>query len=208
MAMQFATNATRMELLRIKKRLVLAHRGHKLLKDKQDALMRHFLELVDTIRELRKDVEDKMQRCFQLYLMSRMATSRPHLEEALMVPNKELDIEFESRQVLNLQVPVIKSQIEGNIRSYGFAHTSGNLDLALQLFEETFPKLLELAEAEKDLYLIGDDIEKTRRRVNALEYILIPGLEETRRYIEIKLNEVERGNLTRLMKVKELIREE
>ena len=91
--MQFATNATRMELLRIKKRLVLAHRGHKLLKDKQDALMRHFLELVDTIRGLRQEVEDKMQKCFQLFLMSRMTTSRPHTEEALMVPNKQLDIE-------------------------------------------------------------------------------------------------------------------
>ncbi len=208
MAMQFATNATRMELLRIKKRLVLAHRGHKLLKDKQDALMRHFLELVDTIRELRKEVEENMQKCFQFFIMSRMATSRPYIEEALIVSNKKLDIKFKSRQVLNLEVPVIVSQMEGDIRSYGFTHTTGNLDLALQLFEETFPKLLELAQAEKGLYLIGDDIEKTRRRVNALEYILIPGLEETRRYIEIKLNEVERGNLTRLMKVKELIRED
>jgi V/A-type H+-transporting ATPase subunit D len=206
--MQFAANATRMELLRIKKRLVLAHRGHKLLKDKQDVLMRHFFELVDTIRGLRKEVEAQLRECFRFFLMSRMETSRLRSEEALMVSNKKWDVAFESRQVLNLQVPVIVSQMEGNVRSYGFAHTSGNLDLALQLFETVLPKLLELAQAEKGLSIIGDDIERTRRRVNALEYILIPGLEETRRYIEIKLNEVERGNLTRLMKVKEMIREE
>ncbi len=206
--MRFASNATRMELLRLKKRLVLARRGHKLLKDKQDELMRHFLELVEQVRELRKQVEAKFQGSLRFFLLSRMETVKSSLEESLMVPTKKVDVEIGRKQVLNIQVPVIKSRIEGPMRCYGFARTSGNLDLALKGWEEVFPQLLELAQAEKALSLIGDEIERTRRRVNALEYVLIPGLEETRRYIEVKLSEMERGNLTRLMKVKDLIRQE
>ena len=206
--MEFATSATRMELLRLKKRLVLAHRGHKLLKDKQDELMRQFLDLVDSIRKLREEVEEKFQESLRFFLYSRMETPRTSLEEALMIPNKKIDIEIGKKQVLNLQVPVIKSNIEDRARGYGFGNTSGNLDLALLNFKNLFPKFLELAQAEKTLRLVGDEIEKTRRRVNALEYVLIPGLEETRRYIEVKLSEMERGNLTRLMKVKDIIRRE
>jgi len=197
-----------MELLRLKKRLVLARRGHKLLKDKQDELMRHFLELVEQVRELRKQVEAKFQGSLRFFLLSRMETAKSSLEESLMVPTKKVDVEIGRKQVLNIQVPVIESRIEGPMRCYGFARTSGHLDLALKGLEEVFPQLLELAQAEKALSLIGDEIERTRRRVNALEYVLIPGLEETRRYIEVKLSEMERGNLTRLMKVKDLIRQE
>jgi len=202
--MEFAASATRMELLRLKKRLMLAHRGHKLLKDKQDELMRQFLDLVDSIRKLREEVEKKFQESLRFFLYSRMETPRNSLEEALMIPNKKVDIEIEKKQVLNLQVPVIKSSVEDKARSYSFGNTSGNLDLALLNFKDLFPKFLELAQAEKTLRLIGNEIEKTRRRVN----VLIPGLEETRRYIEVKLSEMERGNLTRLMKVKDIIRRE
>ena len=206
--MEFATNATRMELLRLKKRLILAHRGHKLLKDKQDELMRQFLDLVDSIRKLREEIENKFQESLRFFLYSRMERPINSLEEALMIPNKKVEIEIGKRQVLNLQVPVIKSNVEDRPQSYSFGNTSGNLDLALLNFRNLFPKFLELAQAEKTLRLIGDEIEKTRRRVNALEYVLIPGLEETRRYIEVKLSEMERGNLTRLMKVKDIIRGE
>lgn len=206
--MRLTTNATRMELLRLKKRLVLARRGHKLLKDKQDELMRHFLDLVEAIKGLRSRVETKFQESLRLFLVSRMEMPRTSLEAALMVPNKRVDVEIAKKQVLNLQVPVVEGKVEGSMRSYGFANTSGNLDLALRVFEEVFPQFLELAQAEKALFLIGDEIERTRRRVNALEYVLIPGLEEARRYIEMKLSEMERSNLTRLMKVKELIRKE
>ena len=204
--MKLAINATRMELLRLKKRLVLARRGHKLLKEKQDELMRHFLDLVEQVRELRKQAETKFQESLRFFLLSRMETSRSCMEELLMVPNKKVDVEIGKKQVLNLRVPVIKSRIEGAMRCYGFANSSGNLDLALRVLEGVFPQLLELAQAEKALHLIGDEIERTRRRVNALEYVLIPSLEETRRYIEVKLSEMERSNLMRLMKVKELIR--
>ena len=204
--MKLTTNATRMELLRLKKRLVLARRGHKLLKDKQDELMRQFLDLVDSVKGLRKDLEEKFQKSLRYFIESRMETHRDSIEAALMIPASRIDLEIGKKQVLNLQVPVLKANIKEYKRSFGFLETGGNFDLSLDLFQKTFPKLLELAQTEKALFLMGDEIEKTRRRVNALEYVLIPELEETRRYIEMKLSEMERGNLTRLMKVKEMIR--
>jgi V/A-type H+-transporting ATPase subunit D len=204
--MKLTTNATRMELLRLKKRLVLARRGHKLLKDKQDELMRQFLDLVDSVKGLRKELEEKLQKSLRYFIQSRMETPRDSIETAFMIPTNHVDIEIGKKQVLNLQVPVLKVDIGEFRRSFGFLETGGNIDLSLDLFQKTFPKLLELAQAEKALFLMGDEIEKTRRRVNALEYVLIPELEETRRYIEMKLSEMERGNLTRLMKVKEMIR--
>jgi V/A-type H+-transporting ATPase subunit D len=204
--MKLTTNATRMELLRLKKRLVLARRGHKLLKDKQDELMRQFLDLVDSVKGLRKELEEKFQKSLRYFIQGRMETPRDSIETALMIPTSRIDMEIGKKQVLNLQVPVLKVDIGEFKRSYGFLETGGNIDLSLDLFQKTFPKLLELAQTEKALFLMGDEIEKTRRRVNALEYVLIPELEETRRYIEMKLSEMERGNLTRLMKVKEMIR--
>jgi V/A-type H+-transporting ATPase subunit D len=204
--MKLTTNATRMELLRLKKRLVLARRGHKLLKDKQDELMRQFLDLVDSVKGLRKELEEKFQKSLRYFIQGRMETPRDSIETALMIPTSRIDMEIGKKQVLNLQVPVLKVDIGEFKRSYGFLETGGNIDLSLDLFQKTFPKLLELAQTEKALLLMGDEIEKTRRRVNALEYVLIPELEETRRYIEMKLSEMERGNLTRLMKVKEMIR--
>jgi V/A-type H+-transporting ATPase subunit D len=204
--MKLTTNATRMELLRLKKRLVLARRGHKLLKDKQDELMRQFLDLVDSVKGLRKELEEKFQKSLRYFIHGRMETPRDSIETALMIPTSRIDMEIGKKQVLNLQVPVLKVDIGEFKRSYGFLETGGNIDLSLDLFQKTFPKLLELAQTEKALFLMGDEIEKTRRRVNALEYVLIPELEETRRYIEMKLSEMERGNLTRLMKVKEMIR--
>jgi V/A-type H+-transporting ATPase subunit D len=204
--MKLTTNATRMELLRLKKRLVLARRGHKLLKDKQDELMRQFLDLVDSVKGLRKELEEKFQKSLRYFIQSRMETPRDGIETALMIPVSRVNIEIGKKQVLNLQVPVLKADIGELRRSTGFLETGGNFDLSLSLFQKTFPKLLELAQTEKALFLMGDEIEKTRRRVNALEYVLIPELEETKRYIEMKLSEMERGNLTRLMKVKEMIR--
>lgn len=204
--MKLTTNATRMELLRLKKRLVLARRGHKLLKDKQDELMRQFLDMVESVKGLRKELETKFQESLTTFIQSRMEMPRDQIETALMIPINRIDMEIGKKQVLNLQVPVLKANMRETERSYGFSETTGSFDLSLNRFEEVFPQLLELAQTEKALLLIGDEIEKTRRRVNALEYVLIPELEETRRYIEMKLSEMERGNLTRLMKVKEMIR--
>jgi len=176
------------------------------LKDKQDELMRQFLDLVDSVKGLRKELEEKFQKSLRYFIQGRMETPRDSIETALMIPTSRIDMEIGKKQVLNLQVPVLKVDIGEFKRSYGFLETGGNIDLSLDLFQKTFPKLLELAQTEKALFLMGDEIEKTRRRVNALEYVLIPELEETRRYIEMKLSEMERGNLTRLMKVKEMIR--
>jgi V/A-type H+-transporting ATPase subunit D len=204
--MKLVTNATRMELLRLKKRLVLARRGHKLLKDKQDELMRQFLDMVESVKGLRRELETKFQESLIYFMHSRMEIPRDQIETALMIPCNHVDIKIGKKQVLNLKVPVLQFEIDETMRSYGFSETTGSFDLSLKLFKEVFPRLLELAQAEKVLLLMGDEIEKTRRRVNALEYVLIPELEETRRYIEMKLSEMERGNLTRLMKVKEMIR--
>lgn len=204
--MKLVTNATRMELLRLKKRLVLARRGHKLLKDKQDELMRQFLDMVESVKGLRRELESKFQESLRYFVQSRMEIPRDQIETALIIPSNHVDIGIEKKQVLNLKVPQLQIKTGETVRSYGFSETTGDLDMSLKLFEKLFPKFLELAQIEKALVLMGDEIEKTRRRVNALEYVLIPELEETRRYIEMKLSEMERGNLTRLMKVKEMIR--
>ena len=204
--MKLTTNATRMELLRLKKRLVLARRGHKLLKDKQDELMRQFLDIVESVKGLRKELETKFQESLKYFIQSRMEIPRDQIETALMIPGNRINVEVGKKQVLNLQVPILKSDMGETIQHYGFSETNGNFDISLKLFKKVFPQLLELAQTEKALFLMGDEIEKTRRRVNALEYVLIPELEETKRYIEMKLSEMERGNLTRLMKVKEMIR--
>jgi V/A-type H+-transporting ATPase subunit D len=205
---KLACNATRMELLRLKRRLILARRGHKLLKDKQDELVRQFLVLIDSIRGLRSSVETKLSETYDLFLQGRMDMSREAVEEALMIPGCKVDLDTTQKTILNLHVPVLRGGVGNPERSYGFSGTSGNLDQATIRFQQMVPKLLELAQSEKTLMLIGDEIERTRRRVNALEYVLIPNLEETRKYIEVKLGEMERSNLTRLMKVKEMIRKE
>ena len=203
-------NPTRMELTKLKKRLVTATRGHKLLKDKQDELMRRFIDLIKHNNELRKRVEDELQNSFKDFVMASALMSSEFLEEAIAYPKESISVEVETKNVMSVNVPVMsfKRKLEddpGSIYPYGFANTSAELDGAIEKLYLILPVLLELAEVEKSCQLMADEIEKTRRRVNALEYMTIPQLQETIKYIKMKLGENERGALTRLMKVKSMM---
>lgn len=203
-------NPTRMELSKLKKRLVVAVRGHKLLKDKQDELMRQFITLVKYNDELRKKVEEKLSESFKDFVMAKAVLGSEFLEEAIFYPTNKIDLDVDIKNVMSVKVPVFKFtgiSEENDKFSYGFFNTNSELDLAITNFRMVFRELLELAEVEKSTQLMADEIEKTRRRVNALEYRTIPDLKETIKYIRMKLDENERGALTRLMKVKNMIAE-
>ncbi len=197
---------TRMQLLRLKRRGVIARRGHKLLKDKQDELMRKILELVNRIRDARLQIEDELRRAFGYFYFASSKQAPKATDEALLATTKSIDIEYTKERILNLKIPKFTEKISGGLIGYGFMTTSGDLDLALLKVDQLIARLLELAELEKALELLATEIEKTRRRVNALEYILIPSIDETIKFINLKLSEIERGDLTRLMRVKEIVR--
>ncbi|MCI6191235.1 MAG: V-type ATP synthase subunit D [Clostridium sp.] len=203
-------NPTRMELTKLKKRLVTSKRSHKLLKDKQDELMRQFINLIKYNNTLRKEVEAELEGSLKDFVMARAVMSSEFLEEAIACPKEHITVEVGEKNVMSVPVPVMnfKRELEGDegsIFPYGFANTSSELDDAISKLYSILPKLLELAEVEKSGQLMADEIEKTRRRVNALEYMTIPQLEETIRYIRMKLDENERAATTRLMKVKSMI---
>ncbi|MDR1066885.1 MAG: V-type ATP synthase subunit D [Clostridiales bacterium] len=203
-------NPNRMELNRLKARLTTAKRGHKLLKDKQDELMRRFIEFVKENNRLRRAVEAELLSAYQDFLLAAAVTSPEFLEEAVFFPKESVTLEVTPKNIMSVIVPNMKFTMgledgDADIYPYGFFTTSGELDRALVKLFGLLPKLLNLAEVEKKCDLMTDEIEKTRRRVNALEYMTIPSLEETIRYINMKLSENERGNMTRLMKVKSMI---
>lgn len=208
--MEIRVNPTRMELNRLKKRLAMAARGHKLLKDKRDELMRQFLILVRKNKELREEVEGRLARSFQKFMLARAVMSAEAVEEAIMFPQVQLEVKMETQNIMSVHCPKLTWQQVGeasaSIYPYGFAETSGELDDSINTLSELLPRLLELAEVEKAVNLLADEIERTRRRVNALEYVMIPELQKTVRYITMKLDENERANLTRLMKVKDIVR--
>ena len=206
--MRLAVGATRMQLLRLKKRLAVARRGHKLLKDKQEELMRIILGLVEEIREHRQKVESGMARILGRFAIARASYGSEALDEAVMLPSKKVSVAVTTKNIMNVKVPVFHKEISGKTRCYGFATTSGELDFALEELDDLLDPLLILAEKEKSLELLAAEMERTRRRVNALEYILIPNIEETVKFINLKLAEAERGDQTRLMRVKEIIRGE
>ena len=205
-------NPTRMEMSKLKKRLSTAARGHKLLKDKQDELMRQFINLVKYNNQLRKEVEAMLQGPLNDFVMARAVMSSEFLEEAVAYPKERIQVEVGIKNIMSVNVPTMDfhRQLEGDegsIFPYGFASTSSELDDSIAKLYDILPKLLELGEVEKSTQLMADEIEKTRRRVNALEYMTIPSLQETIKYIRMKLDENERGALTRLMKVKDMIQE-
>jgi V/A-type H+-transporting ATPase subunit D len=199
---------TRMQLLRLKRRGSIARRGHRLLKDKQDELMRRILELVTRIRDVRLKIEKELRSAFSYFYFASSKQNPKSTDEALLSSTKAIDIGYTTERVLNLKIPKFQQKISGGLIGYGFVSTSGDLDLALLKIDELIARLLELAELEKALELLSSEIEKTRRRVNALEYILIPSIDETIKFINLKLSEMERGDLTRLMRVKEIVRKE
>jgi V/A-type H+-transporting ATPase subunit D len=202
-------NPTRMELTRLKKRLVTARRGHKLLKDKRDELMRQFLETVRETKKLRRSVESRIVEANNHMSVARSLMQNEVLAVAMMHHKQELKLSISERNVMGVRVPVFEKETRtadgSDIFSYGFAFTSSDLDEAILALSGILPDMLRLAELEKACQLMSSEIEKTRRRVNALEHFLIPGYEETIRYITMKLSENERGAVTRLMKVKDMI---
>ncbi len=204
-------NLTRVELSRLKKRLAVAVRGHKLLKDKRDEMMRRFIELIRKNKSLREQVEAELTSALGDFVMARAVMSPEVLEEAVMYPTREVELKISKRNIMNVDVPRIdyeeKSQEGLSSYPYGFVSTSAELDGAIVTLSGVLSRMLELAEIEKTCQMLVDEIEKTRRRVNALEYIMIPQLEETIRYITMKMDEDERSSRTRLMKVKDMIEE-
>lgn len=207
--MRLNVNPTRMELTKLKKRLVVAKRGHKLLKDKQDELMKKFIDLIKKNNDLRIKVEEELSQSLKEFMMAKAVMGSEMLEEAIIMPSETVSLDISKKNIMSVNVPVMKFIREGvegaSIYPYGFAQTSAELDAAINKLYNILPHLLELAEVEKSCQLMADEIEKTRRRVNALEYVMIPQLQETIKYIVMKLEENERGNLTRLMKVKSMM---
>ncbi|ETA79844.1 V-type ATP synthase subunit D [Youngiibacter fragilis] len=203
-------NPTRMELTKLKVRLSTASRGHKLLKDKQDELMRRFIEMIRRNKALRVAVESELQKSFKEFLVASAIMSPEFLQEAVAFPKESITVDIKKKNIMSVNVPVMNfirklEGDEGSIYPYGFAQTSSELDDAISKLYSIMPKLLELAEVEKSCQLMADEIEKTRRRVNALEYRTIPELKETIKFIRMKLDENERSTITRLMKVKDII---
>ena len=198
-------NPNRMELSKLKKRLVVAKRGHKLLKDKQDALIKAFLERARAGKALREKVEAELQECYGTFAFSRAQTTPEILEQALIFPGARCTLSVAWRNVMSVMVPKYDVKQEGNPVNYGFASVPLLLDVALEQFSKLILRLLELAAEEKAIRLMAGEIERTRRRVNALEYVMIPNLQETIRYISMKLDEQERSTLSCLMKIKEMV---
>lgn len=202
-------NPTRMELTRLKGRLRTAVRGHKLLKDKRDELMKQFMDVVRENRALRARVEEGLERANHAFSAAGAVMSPEMLEQALMYPRSSVSLDMDFKNVMSVNVPIYKfntAESEGDgMCPYGFASTSGELDDAVAALETVFRDMLKLAECEKTSQLLAQEIEKTRRRVNALEYVKIPQMEETIKYISMKLDENERSATIRLMKVKDMI---
>lgn len=206
MAKKLNVNPNRMELSRLKKRLVVAKRGHKLLKDKQDALIKAFLQRARTVKALRETLENELADCYRSFLLARAQTLPAMLEQALMISSSKSKLHVSHKNVMSVIVPEYTVEQEDKGLSYGLASSLGTLDLALERFKNLLPSLIHLAAEEKALKLMAKEIEKTRRRVNALEYVMIPSFKETIRDITMKLDEQERSGLSRLMKVKEIVR--
>ena len=205
-------NPTRMELTRLKKKLNTATRGHKLLKDKRDELMRRFLEMVRENRALRMQVEEQIRQANANFVLAKASMSEETLKVALLAPKQEVFVTTSHRNVMSVDIPVFdydtRTPDPNDIYSYGFAFTSSDLDDAVKSLADVLPDLIKLAQIEKSCQLMADEIEKTRRRVNALEHVMIPETQEQIRYITRKLDENERSTQTRLMKVKDMMLKE
>ena len=205
-------NPTRMELTRLKKKLVTAVRGHKLLKDKRDELMRQFLDKVRENKALREEVETALVSANQNFMLARAGMPDEMLNTALLAPKQELTISAGTQNVMSVEIPDFdfktRTPNQNDMYSYGFAFTTGDLDDAILSLSEVFPKMLKLAEVEKSCQLMAAEIEKTRRRVNALEHVMIPELQTNIKYITMKLDENERSTQIRLMKVKDMMLKE
>jgi V/A-type H+/Na+-transporting ATPase subunit D len=203
--MAIQVRATRMELLQLRKKVTLAKRGHKLLKDKLDELMRQFKLLIAEYQGARENLERELKKAYDGFLFARAAMSEAGILDALRYPGARAKVATRTRRIMNLTLPVFQVTVEGNVRNYGMFDTPAELDESLKVYQEILPRIVLLAEQEKAISLLANEIDTTRRRVNALEYKIIPELQAAIRTIRLKLDEMERGNLTRLMKVKEMV---
>ena len=205
-------NPTRMELTRLKGKLRTAQRGHKLLKDKRDELMKQFLDTVREVRALRAEVEEELMRVHGSFTVASALMSSEAMEQALLYPKQSVELTMTTQNIMSVNVPVYhfqtKTKSDADIYPYGFASTSGELDTAVDALGKVFQKMLKLAQIEKSAQLMAEEIEKTRRRVNALDYVMIPDTQEAIRYITMKLDENDRATTTRLMKVKDMLLQE
>lgn len=209
---QLNVNPTRMELTRLKKSLSIALRGHKLLKDKRDELMRRFLDIVRENKLLRENVEEKLKKANQYMSVAGAVMQREALVSALLMPKQGVELKVGERNVMSVNIPTfeVKTKTDSvtDIYSYGFVNTGADLDKAVLLLSEALSDMLRLAECEKSAQMLASEIEKTRRRVNALEYVMIPNYQDTIKYISMKLDEADRSNTTRLLKVKDMVIEQ
>ena len=206
MAKALNVNPNRMELSKLKKRLVVAKRGHKLLKDKQDALVKEFLAKATAVCELRQGIEKELGSCYAGFLLARAQTLPEMLEQTLMNAGGNMRVNVEFRNIMSVRVPEFHLPEQAVELSYGLGTSPGSLDVALEQFLTLMPKLVKLAAEEKALKSMALEIERTRRRVNALEHVMIPSFTEAIRSISMKLEEMERSTLSRLMVIKEIVR--
>ena len=210
--MATTVNPTRMELTRQKQKLSTALKGHHLLKNKRDELMRQFLDLVREDMDLRVKVEESLNNANRNFVLAKASMSEQILQSAMMTPKQEISLDIATRNVMSVDIPVMQTKTrtadETDIYAYGFAFTSADLDIAVKSLSDVLPDMLRLAEVEKSCQLMAAEIEKTRRRVNALEHVIIPETQANIRYITMKLDENERSTQVRLMKVKDMMLKE
>ena len=199
-------NATRMELLKLKKRVKMAKKGHKLLKQKRDGLMKAFMEIIHENKRLCEEVEEKMKLAFMKFTIASGLMRPEAMTEAFMLGARKINLEVKKKNVMSVNIPIFALTQEGDTYTYGMQETSPALDEAIKVFTEVFEMLVRLAEIEKSTQLLATEIEKTRRRVNALEYTLIPNLIETVKFIQMKLDEMERSALISVMKIKDVVK--
>ncbi|WP_270660557.1 V-type ATP synthase subunit D [Enterococcus thailandicus] len=205
---RLTVNPTRMEFTRLKKQLTTATRGHKLLKDKQDELMRQFILLVRKNHQLRQEMEAELQAAMANVVLANASINEAFIEELFVLPAETMELAVTEKNIMSVKVPVMNFQYDDRLGEapleYGYLNSNAELDQAIEQFTSVLPKLLAITEIEKTCQLMASEIEKTRRRVNALEYMTIPQLEETIYYIQMKLEENERAEVTRLIKIKDM----
>jgi V/A-type H+-transporting ATPase subunit D len=199
-------NATRMELLYLRKRVALAARGHRLLSEKRDELSRRLIQIAKQIRPLREKVEKELLETCRRFMLARASMEPEDVKAALEVPTKKFTLAIEFAHIMNVKIPHLNKEMAGEIICYGFATTSGEMDVALLALERALDGLIEIAEKEKQAHLLAIELRMTRRRVNVLEHVVIPELQETIRFIFDKLAEAERDSTSRLMKITDIIR--
>ncbi len=200
--------ATRMTMLGLKNQAKVAKRGHKLLKDKQDGLMQEFLQIVRKARDLRTEVEEALKLANKAFLEARALMPKAFINNTLAIPTQEMSLTVKTKTIMSVKIPEFKLQTSGQALKYGFLQTRAELDMAIFLFAKVFDLMIELAEIEKSAENLALEIEKTRRRVNALEYRLIPDLEDTLKFIKMKLGETERAAIVQVMAIKNMIEQQ